>query len=173
MSKNAKMLILIIGLLIVISTIAIVMNKEDVEEKSELNENAIFIIMEDDVEIASYNMSQIKEIGEKSIVATLDTSTSEPEDFEYTGVLLKNVFTHAGVSLVDKEAVIVAAVDGYTIAISMEKLMDEDNVYIVYKKEGELLGTREEGGKGPYQIIIIKDQFSQYWCKYALSANIR
>lgn len=173
MHKNTKILIAIIAILLVVSIISVILNKDNVAEKKDLNDNAIFIVMENGEEVASYNMSQIKEIGEKTFTATLDTSTTEPEDYEYTGVLLKEIFIHAGISLENKEAVIVSAVDGYTVAVPFDKFMDDDNVYIAYKKEGKLIGTREDGGKGPYQMIISKDQFSQYWCKFAVSADIK
>ncbi len=118
-------------------------------------------------------MTEIQSIGEVDFTATLDTSNSDPEDFQYTGVLLKNIFSHAGITLEGREAIVVSAADGYTVAIPMDKFMADDNVYLAYKKEGELIGTREEGGKGPYQMIVSKDQFSQFWCKYALSADLQ
>lgn len=173
MNKNTKILLSVILLLVLISAIAIMMNKDNVEAKKELNDNAIFILMDKGEEIASYNMTEIQNIGEADFTATLDTSNSDPEDFQYTGVLLKNIFQHAGISLEGKESVIISAVDGYTVALPMDKFMENGNVYIAYKKEGSLIGTREEGGKGPYQMIISKDQFSQFWCKYAISADIK
>ena len=173
MKKNTKILISVILVLVIISAVAIMMNKDNVKAKKELNDNAVFILMDKGEEIASYNMTEIQAIGEADFTATLDTSNTDPEDFQYTGVLLKNVFEHAGISLEGREAVIVSAVDGYTVALPMDKFMEDDNVYLAYKKEGELSGTREEGGKGPYQMIISKDQFSQFWCKYAVSADIQ
>lgn len=173
MKKNTKILISVILVLVIISAVAIMMNKDNVKAKKELNDNAVFILMDKGEEIASYNMTEIQAIGEADFTATLDTSNTDPEDFQYTGVLLKNVFEHAGISLEGREAVIVSAVDGYTVALPMDKFMEDDNVYLAYKKEGELIGTREEGGKGPYQMIISKDQFSQFWCKYAVSADIQ
>lgn len=173
MKKNTKILISVILVLVIISAVAIMMNKDNVKAKKELNDNAVFILMDKGEEIASYNMTEIQAIGEADFTATLDTSNTDPEDFQYTGVLLKNVFEHAGISLEGREAVIVSAVDGYTVALPMDKFMEDDNVYLAYKKEGELIGTREEGGKGPYQMIISKYQFSQFWCKYAVSADIQ
>jgi hypothetical protein len=173
MNKNTKILISVILILVLISAVAITMNKDNVTAKKELNDNAIFILMDKGTEIASYNMSEIQSIGEVDFTATRDTSSTDPEDFHYTGVLLKNIFTHAGISLEGREAIVVSAVDGYTVALPMDKFMAEDNVYLAYKKEGELIGTREEGGKGPYQMIVSKDQFSQFWCKYALSADLQ
>lgn len=173
MNKNTKILVSIILILVIISVIAIMMNKDNVITKKQLNDNAVFILMDNGEEIASYNMTEIQAIGEVDFTATLDSSDTDPENFQYSGVLLKNIFLNAGISIEGRDSVIVSAVDGYTVAIGIEKFMAEDNVYLAYKKEGQLIGTKEDGGKGPYQMIISKDQFSQFWCKYALSANIQ
>jgi hypothetical protein len=173
MKKNTKILISVILILVVISAVAIMMNRDNVAAQKELNDNAIFIVKDNGQEIVSYNMTEIQALGETDFTATLDTSDTDPEDFHYTGVLLKAIFENAGISLEGKEAVVVTAADGYTVAVPMEKFMADDNVYLAYKKEGTLIGTREEGGKGPYQMIISKDQFSQFWCKYAVSADIQ
>ena len=63
-------------------------------------------------------------------------------------------------------------IDGYAAALSMDKVMDDDNVYLAYKRDGELLGTKTDGGNGPYQLIISKDKFSQYWVKFAYQGEL-
>lgn len=173
MNKNTKLLILIILLLVAIAATAIFLNRENVVANKELNNNAIFVLIEDGIELASFSMAEIQAIGEIDFIATLKSSGSDPKDHVYTGVLLKNIFIHANISIEGKETVVVTAADGYTVAIAMDKFIDDDNVYLAYMRDGELLGTKEDGGSGPYQMIIRKDPFSQFWCKFAVSAEIR
>ncbi len=68
---------------------------------------------------------------------------------------------------------IVRATDGYTIALSPKEVKDEDNVYLAYKLNGKLLKRKEEGGSGPYQVIIRKDEFSQRWCKFVVEIELK
>jgi hypothetical protein len=86
---------------------------------------------------------------------------------------MKTILENAGLNFEGKNAAIVTAVDGYVVSVGMDKLMDDENVYLAYMREGELIGTYEEGGRGPYMMIISKDQFSQYWCKYAYSVELQ
>ncbi|MBN2286596.1 MAG: molybdopterin-dependent oxidoreductase [Tissierellales bacterium] len=173
MKNNTKILIASIVILLLIASVSLYLNKDNAAKNKALNDNAIFKVLENGNEIASYTMTEIQAIGEKQFIATLDTSTTEPEDYEYTGVLLKDIFIEAGISLENRQAVIVTAADGYSVAVDMSKFLEEDNVFLAYRVNGELLGTKEEGGKGPYQMIISKDPFSQFWCKFALSADIQ
>lgn len=173
MNKNKTILLsIIVGLLLIIGTFAF-LNKDSVEEKKSLNNDAIFIVMEEGKEIQRFDMEKVRNIGETNFKANLKTNGKDPIEYEYTGVLLKNLFQEAGISLEGKEAVILTAADGYATSIEVKKVLENDNVYVAYMREGEAIGTKEEGGKGPYQVIISKDQFSQHWCKYALSADAK
>lgn len=63
----------------------------------------------------------------------------------------------------EDQEITVRAVDGYTVPLNSEEILDEDNVYLAYKIDGETM---------PYQIIIRKDQFSQRWCKDVVEIEI-
>ncbi len=173
MNKNTKILILTIILLVSIVATAIFLNRDNVAASKELNNNALFVLIEDGTEVVSFSMIEIKAIGEVDFNATLKSSGSDPKEHVYTGVLLKNIFSNANIEIEGKETVVVTAADGYTVAITKDKFLDDDNVYLAYMRDGELLGTKEDGGSGPYQMIIRKDPFSQFWCKFAISAEIR
>jgi hypothetical protein len=173
MKKGPAILIGIIVVLVVIIGITAFMNKDHVAEMKDLNNDAIFIVMEDGQEKASYNMSQIQAMGETDFEANLKTSGKDPITYTYTGVLLKTILQESAMDLSVMESVIVTAADGYAVSVDIDKVMADDNVYLAYMREGVLIGTREEGGKGPYQMVISKDPFSQFWCKYALSIEVK
>ena len=65
------------------------------------------------------------------------------------------------------------AVDGYSIAYPVEDILSEKNAYLSYASSGELLKKREEGGRGPYQVIILSDKFSNRRCKHAVEMDVR
>lgn len=173
MNNKKYLLPMIIVVLVIIIGVLAIMNKETFEEKAQLNNDAIFSVMDGGEEVRSYTMDEIAALGETTFKANLKSSGNDPVAYEYTGVLLKKILVDAGVSFESKESAIVSAIDGYVVAISMEKILDDDNVYLAYKRMGELIGTREEDGDGPYQMIISKDKFSQYWCKYAYSIDLQ
>ncbi|WP_461204696.1 molybdopterin-dependent oxidoreductase [Clostridium sp. DL1XJH146] len=173
MNKNKKTIVSIVVALVVIIGVFAFLNQDSVSEKKSLNNDAIFIVMDNGEEVQRFNMEEIRNLGETNFKANLKTNGKDPVEYEYTGVLLKTLFEEAGVSIEEKDAVVMTAADGYATSVEMKKVMEDDNVYVAYMREGESIGTKEDGGKGPYQIIISKDQFSQYWCKYALSADAK
>ncbi|SHK23193.1 molybdopterin-dependent oxidoreductase [Paramaledivibacter caminithermalis] len=169
---NKKIAFIIIVLVVIVGVTAY-LNLKTVETKKELQENAEFVIKENGKEIAKLNMKEIRTLGETEFSANLKTNGKQPIPYTYTGVPLKNLFKKYNVSLENRSAVIVTAIDGYTVAVDIAKVLEDDNVYLAYMREGQALGNRENGGKGPYQMIISKDKFSQYWCKFAVEADIQ
>lgn len=168
-----KKIALAIIILAVIVGVTAHLNLKTVEVKKELEENAEFIIKDNGKEIAKFNMKEIRSLGEIDFSANLKTNGKEPIPYTYTGVSLKKLFEKHEINLKDKSAIIVTSIDGYTVAVDINKVLEDDNVYLAYMREGEALGNREDGGKGPYQMIISKDKFSQHWCKFAVEADAK
>ena len=118
-------------------------------------------------------MSYVKKQEEKTFSKELDTSDSGPVEHTYTGVPLKNVIKGVGINLEDKNQVVVKAVDGYTVALTAKEVREDDNVFLVYKSDGNLLKSKKEGGTGPYRLVIRNDQFGQRWCKFVTEVNVK
>ena len=172
--KNKQNFIIgmIIVVLVAVIGITAFLNRDNVADKTQLNNDEIFSVMDTDKEIKNYSMEDIQALGEVEFYANLKSSGNDPIEYLYTGVPLVRILQDAGVDLEGKRAAIVSAIDGYVVSISMDKVLDEENVYLAYMREGKLIGTREDGGDGPYQMIISKDKFSQFWCKYAYSVEM-
>ena len=148
------------------------MNREIVKGTGAACENAEVILKGDGLEI-KLTFDEITQLGEKEFTAIFDSSDSDPEEHSYIGIPLINIIEGAGMTLENIEQVIVRAIDGYTVALSPNEVMDEDNVYLAYKLDGKFLKRKEEGGSGPYQIIIRKDEFSQRWCKFVVEIELK
>jgi hypothetical protein len=172
MKKNNIIILSLIVVLIGILSVTYFINQDDIEYKQQLNQDAIFEVLYQDEVVDSFTMVEIADMGEVTFTANLKSSGNDPVEHEYTGVLLKTIFEEAGLDPEEKTSVTVIAIDGYAAAITMDKFMDDDNVYLAYMRDGELLGTKADGGNGPYQLIISKAQFSQYWVKFVYQAEL-
>ena len=172
--KNKQNFIIAIVIVVLIAVIGITayLNKGNVANKTELNNDAVFAVIENGEEIKSYNMSEIQSLGEVEFYANLKSSGNDPVEHRYTGVPLIRILEDAGANTEGTDAAIVSAIDGYVVSVSMDKVLDDEDVYLAYIRGGELIGTRGDGGDGPYQLIISKDKFSQFWCKYAYSVEL-
>ncbi|MDN5298911.1 MAG: hypothetical protein PWP51_1464 [Clostridiales bacterium] len=169
---QAKIVAGIIGILVIVIVVTTWMSKGDIETKKALNNEAVFTVQNEGSEVKTYDMETIDQLGRETFKANLKSSGKDPVEHTYEGVLLKTILTDAGIDLDSVDSVVVYAIDGYAVSLSTDKLMEDDNVYLAYIRDDALIGTREEDGDGPYQMVIKKDPFSQYWCKYAYSVSI-
>lgn len=135
-----------------------------------LNEQVTFSTGNDSTVVLT--MAEIIDLGSEKVDAVMRTSSSEPQEYEYTGILLRDLLDELDISYADNQAVIVTAVDGYASAIEIDKVLESDNVYLVYAQDGQPLGTRDEKGSGPFMIIIRNDPFSQHWCKFVVEVAV-
>ena len=136
------------------------LNREGMGDKILSQQNAILTIVADGKEY-EVTFDDILALEEIEFPAVLKSSGKPPVDTTYTGVELKAILAQQEIATEGKTQVITKAVDGYTVALSLEEVLEDDNVYIVYKRDGKDLGTREEGGSGPYQVVVRQDQFGQ------------
>lgn len=171
MKKSSKKIILIVIILVLALAILLILNQENLNESVAVYENRKVKIYKGDF-IRSYSFDEIKNLETHQLEAYLNESGEEPKRQEYTGVLIKDILLDAKVDIKDIKAILVTAVDGYTVAVDKEKVIENDNVYLVFKQDGRLLKSKDEGGVGPYQMVIAKDQFSQYWCKYVIKIEV-
>ena len=172
-----KRTILIVGLVVAVLVIVVgvtaYLNMGNFKEKKEMEKSAVILIKSGGKELARVDMEYIKGLGEEEFSVNLDTSETDPEEHIYTGVPMKNLFNAFDIDINKKSSVIARAIDGYTIAFDIEEVLEEENIYIAYKMDGELLGSKSDGDSGPYQIIVRKDPFSQRWCKFLTEVELQ
>ena len=161
---------------VLIAVVAIIfggLNARTLDQRVSLQENAEIVLKVDGENPVIVTMTDIENLGLEDFKANLKKNGKAPVEYTYSGVLLRSVIESKGIDLIGKSHIEAQAVDGYTSAIPMEKVLEDKNVYIAVMREGKPLEGRENDGPGPYQIIISKDKFSQYWCKWAVEVNIR
>jgi Sulfite oxidase and related enzymes len=167
-----KVWIIIVVLAVVVGVTAY-LNRGDTAFKRKSQDNAVFLIKSNGQEIASIDMDYIKGLDKQIFDANIKKSGKDPVKHSFTGVALKKVLEAAGVRTDGASKVIVKAVDGYTSVLTMEETMQDNNVYMVYAIDGKPLGKKEDGGAGPFEMVIKSDQFSQRWCKYVVEVEIQ
>ncbi|MDZ7837620.1 MAG: hypothetical protein U5N58_06520 [Actinomycetota bacterium] len=63
----------------------------------------------------------LEKTGVQDFEASLDSSDSGPQSFQYRGVLLKDALEELGIELEDYSSVVAKAVDGYTVAFDISE----------------------------------------------------
>ncbi|MEI7885136.1 MAG: hypothetical protein WCI30_07270 [Clostridia bacterium] len=175
MKKNSKIILRVLTVLVVITSIAIFINFQSVKDKAEVFKAAEISVLVDGVEISRFNVQDIGKLSEQNFTAMLKSSImNSPEEHSYTGITLAELFKSAGISLKGKNRVVVHSIDGYIVPLKIEEIEELDNVYLVYKDNGDYLKSIEEkDGQGPFMIVVRGDQFSQRWAKFASEIEIQ
>jgi len=173
MSRNTKIVIIIIIILTVAAAILAFLNRENIAEKKAMQDSGAFIILSNgDKNIVA--MDDIVSLNPRIIDANYKPSgNNTPVKKQYTGISLKSLFDYYDINYSSAKSVSFIAADGYASALPIADALDENNCFIVFEEEGELLGTKENGGKGPFMMILANDQFSQRWCKFLMEVKIK
>lgn len=164
---------IVLLVLIVIVGITAYLNRGYVEDKEAMIENHTFVIKNNGEEVETVDLTMIEGLGVEEFNANLKSSGKDPVEHSYKGVALKDILAAKDQSLENKTQVIIRSIDGYTVALSAEEVAEDDNVYVVFEIDGEALGTKEDGGSGPYQVIIRKDPFGQRWAKFVVEVELQ
>lgn len=175
MKKNSKTIVTVLVVLLVTTAIGAVYNRQYAREKLALLQAAEIAVLEEGREVSRLTIDTIGQLPTADFNAMLKSSVMEsPEKHSYTGVSFSDLFAGIGVSLEGKSRVVVHSVDGYAVLLKIEEIQALENVYLVYKDNGDYLGTYGEAdGQGPYMIVIRGDCFSQRWAKYVCELDVQ
>lgn len=172
MTKKQKYWIIgIVAALVIGVAVFALLNAGNLEDKKDSQQNAWVTIKRGETEI-KIDLEYLKTFEKQVFKATVDTSKTDPVERSFSGVALGTVLEDKGLNLEGAKQVTFKAADGYTTVVTAEEAAQDENVYLVYERDGKPSGTKAQGGTGPIEIVIRKDQFSQRWCKFLMEITI-
>lgn len=168
---NKKILLSLLVMLIIVIIFA-VLNMADREDRLLSQREAVLFINYNN-ELTQVSFDEILSLEQFEIETVLRSSSSDDKNHVYTGIRIKDLLNKFNINFNESNQLITKSVDGFTVVLSGKEVLDEDNVYIAYKMDGEPLTSKDRGGSGPYQIIVSKDTFAQRWNKFLMELEIR
>lgn len=170
--KNKALIGVITGLVLLVAVLGY-LNRERLAGRQALVDDPGIVILAGGEEVATIYLAEIRELGEEEFPIVLRSSGKPPRDLVLTGVPMKAVLHEADPGLLDSVSqVVVRAIDGYTVAYTMEELLREEHLYLVYLEDGEPLSGKAGGGSGPLMVVPRQDEFGQRWCKFAVEVDV-
>lgn len=161
----------VVALAVVVVVFAL-LNREGAEEKMQLQNDAVFLITAGG-ETVQVSMEDMESLTPRDIEATYKKSGKKPEIRTYTGVPLADILALKGVDASGYTTVTFTAADGYASALPLEEALSARDCFIVVMEGGEPLGKREDGGSGPFRMILPNDEFSQRWCSFLMEVQFQ
>ncbi len=163
LDKRKSIIIVTILALIIISTLNILQSRE----KKELVDNECILVYLNDIEKDRIQKSDIEE---ESIefYATFKRKVGSASEKQYKGIPLHKILEIIDIQPKGEYTISVIAKDNYSINITKEELLKEDNIYLVYEEDGKELDKESK----PYMLVIKDDEFSTRWNKQVVKIQI-
>ncbi|HPF21025.1 MAG TPA: FMN-binding protein [Syntrophomonas sp.] len=119
------------------------------------------------VVLGEVSLEQIKAM--PSVTRTMSIhSTSGTTSHKFKGTLLANVIAAVDPELLQKyQAVQPVGVDDYMSNITMEEVLAENAVYLMYEDNGQPLLTKP-GKQGAMRVVVLDDVFGQRFTNYMI-----
>lgn len=175
MSKRArerKVLLGIFLLLFAVVAVTAALHSRASQPLDRLYQNEQLRIGINDQETRTLSRQDLQSLPFHDFEETRRTSAGDASRHAYGGIRVEDVLQHAGIDPAAHEQVTVQAVDGYVRSIDMAQILADDQVYLVMTQDGQPLKTQEEGGDGPYLVVIRHEAFSQNWVKYLVEVKV-
>ena len=101
-----------------------------------------------------------------SFPAVVRSSGNKPVETEYKGIEMFKLFSSLNLDISNIDKITFNASDGYRVILSIEEINEPNNVYLTFERDGKLMKSKNQGGNGPFQLVIRQDPFSQRWIKH-------
>jgi DMSO/TMAO reductase YedYZ molybdopterin-dependent catalytic subunit len=172
LSKNTAIVAITVTALAIAVVSLAILNRGSVVAGKEAQANKTFCLSAGDATF-TINMNDIASLSPRDIDAIYKTSGNPSAARKYQGVSLKAIVEMFGIDGAQYAKAVFSAADGYVSALPIAEAMDENSCFIVTSLAGKPLGTMEEGGDGPYMMIMANDRYSMRWCKYLLEVKLQ
>ncbi len=164
---NNKMVYWSIGLLLVLAGVFAYLNMPNGRESASLT------VISNGQSIETFTMEEIKELPAVEREVTIRSSSEGTQTHVFTGTPVREILTGLDKTLLtDAKKVTASGLDSYTVVFDSEEILSNDHVLLVYAQDGKFLGSKKDGGTGPFRIIILGDQFGLRAVKYVTELEV-
>mgnify|MGYP000867564281 CR=1 FL=1 len=124
--------------------------------------------------LKTFTLAQVRALPSVDAHKKIVSSSHADEEGRYTGVPVRELLRAVDPALLDQARLVVTrASDGYVSSISVEEVKKSDSVLLVYAKDGKSLGMADDGGTGPFRIVILSDAYGNRCTKWVNEIEIR
>lgn len=166
MKKETKIVISLLIAFVILTGFLSILNFNRVKD---INQQELSIISNNSETV--FSLSEIKELPSTTFKAEI-RSTSQPNKVvEFTGVSLFDLLNAASING-EFSLVVFKSIDGFQTELSKEEAMLDENVYVVYLRDGVQTLSKSDGGSGPMEVVVALDPFSNRWNKYLIEIEL-
>jgi DMSO/TMAO reductase YedYZ molybdopterin-dependent catalytic subunit len=172
LKKANKLVYLILMLLLVAVGVLAFFNRGDVELRRALAENREFQIRINGGHAATVGLQTLLDLDPQEFTTPFATSITASRSATMRGVELRVLLESLEIDTANASHFVVSALDGHYSPLTHFEVKQEELIYICFAMDGEMLKPQNEGGFGPFLMVIRGTRFAQRWCKYVEAVDI-
>ena len=166
-SRNTAIVGIVLIALIIAVVVLGILNYENITERRSLQESDMFLVTAGNY-THTVTRSDLLSMNPKAVSANYRDDIRN-----FTGIPIAKIPDFLNIDTTNASTVILTSLDGFTTILTIEEALDFDNAFIVFEEDGTGIGTREDGGFGPYMVVIVNDPFPNRWTKYLMEITIQ
>ena len=168
MSKQTKIIIAVIAVLVPVVVVLAVLNFREAQERLTYHIYGSFrvIMGDDDIRVTLDDMVNMG-------LVTFDSNHRRAEG-NFTGVRVSEILAFTGFDYSEASSIAFFSYDGFSTGISLSDAMSEGS-FIIFEQDGQSLaenpnvhGNRRLWGYAPFQLVLLDDMFPQRWARYLI-----
>ena len=128
------------------------LNKQDIP-LGQIERNEV-VVKADGAEIGRFDLDMVKGMEKVEFSDQIKETGKAAVQAQFGGVLLRDVLEKIAVDPSKFTNVAYKAIDMYTTAGTVDEIMQDGKVYVVYERDGEGTKPKSEGGTGPLEIVL-------------------
>ena len=144
MEKQKKNILLVVIVLAILAAAVLILAA--VNRPGRLPESGTISIVSGGQQLREYTMNDIETLDYIEVEKEIISSSFDNDKGLFRGVPLHVLLESAGAELSAAAQAIVRSEDGFVAVFPMDEVTDGDDILLVYSKNGESLGTKEDGG---------------------------
>lgn len=169
--KNKKNIIIVIAVLAILAAAVAVLAY--LNRPGELPDTGSVAIKSGGETLAEYTFDDIKAMDYIEVQKEIVSSSFANDEGLFRGVPLRALLASAGADLENAAQAVIRSEDGFVAAFPMDEVTESDNIFLAYSKNGEGLGSLDDGGSGPLRIIVTEDPFGNRCAKYVSEIEVK
>ena len=167
-AKRRNITVVIIVLVLLAAAIAVL---TVINRPGELPESGSVVVKQNGEVLRTFDLADLQSMEYVEVQKEIVSSSYENDEGLFRGVTVSSLLEAAGVNGGYQQAV-VRSEDGFVAAFPADEIEDGD-IILVYSKNGESLGSLENGGSGPLRILAVEDDFGNRCAKYVSEIEVK
>lgn len=156
--------VVILAIVFLFAAVAVLAQLNRPADKPDASRIKVFIANE---AVATLTLADLQAMPLSELDKEIVSSGGDNQAGLFTGVALRALLDASAPGWEQNaSSVTCRASDNFTTAFTVDEVLAEGNILVAYALDGELLPSQEEGGKGPFRLVVRDDAFgnrSTYW----------